>query len=117
MSPWTLAADLFALGAALYAMAAGRSPFRADSAMAVLKRVCDMRHRPIREVNPDVPDWLEAIIDRLLAKDPADRFQTAARVADLLERGLAHLQQPATVPAPHFPASETRGVEMRRSRS
>ena len=96
-------ADLFALGAALYAMAAGRSPFRADSTMAVLKRVCEARHRPIRELNPDVPDWLEAVIDRLLAKEPADRFQTASDVADLLEKGLAHLQQPSISPPPVVP--------------
>ena len=93
-------ADLFALGGALYAMAAGRSPFRADSTMAVLKRVCEARHRPIRELNADVPDWLEATIDRLLAKEPADRFQTATEVADLLEKGLAHLQQPNILPPP-----------------
>ncbi len=96
-------ADLFALGLVLYAMAAGRPPFRADSAMAVLKRVCENPHRPIRQLNPDVPDWLEALIDRLLAKDPDDRFQTAAEVADLLERGLAHLQQPTTVARPMVP--------------
>ena len=71
--------------------------------MAVLKRVCDDRHRSIRELNPDVPDWLEAVIDRLLAKDPADRFQTATEVADLLERGLAHVQQPTAVPRPVVP--------------
>ena len=93
-------ADLFALGGALYAMAAGRSPFRADSTIAVLKRVCEARHRPIRELNPDVPDWLEATIDRLLAKEPADRFQSATEVADLLEKGLAHLQQPNILPPP-----------------
>ena len=104
-------ADLFALGAALYAMAAGRSPFRADSAMAVLKRVCDVRHRPIREINPDVPDWLEATIDRLLAKEPADRFQTATEVADLLERGLAHLQQPTSVPPPVVPGARLVGAD------
>ena len=98
-------ADLFALGAALYAMAAGRSPFRADSAMAVMKRVCDVRHRSIREINPDVPTWLEATIDRLLAKEPADRFQTAAEVADVLERGLAHFQQPTILPPPFVQGS------------
>ena len=108
-------ADLFALGAALYAMAAGRSPFRADSAMAVLKRVCDVRHRPIREINPDVPDWLEATIDRLLAKEPADRFQTASDVADLLEKGLAHVQQPTILPPPQVrgvDASKSRGLDL-----
>ena len=104
-------ADLFALGAALYAMAAGRSPFRADSAMAVLKRVCEVRHRPIREINPDVPAWLEATIDRLLAKEPADRFQTATEVADLLERGLAHLQQPTNVSPPEVTGREARGKQ------
>jgi WD40 repeat protein len=93
-------ADLFSLGAVLYAMAAGRPPFRADSAMAVLKRVCDDRQRPIRQVNAEVPEWLEALIDRLLAKAPADRFSSASEVADLLEQGLAHVQQPTAVPAP-----------------
>ncbi len=92
--PVAAPADLFSLGVVLYAMAAGRPPFRADSAMAVLKRVCEMPHRPIREINPDVPDWLENLIDRLLAKEPADRLSSATQVADLLERGLAHLQQP-----------------------
>ena len=98
--PLDARADLFALGAAIYAMACGRSPFRADSAMAVLKRVCDVRHASIRELNPDVPPWLAAIVDRLLAKEPADRFQSAAEVADLLEGGLAHLQQPESLPPP-----------------
>jgi eukaryotic-like serine/threonine-protein kinase len=100
--PVAVGADLFSLGAVLYAMAAGAPPFRADSALALLKRICETRHRPVREFNPDVPDWLEAVIDRLLAKDPADRFQSAAEVADLLERGLAHLQQPKSVPPPQI---------------
>ena len=99
-------ADLFALGAAIYAMACGRSPFRADSAMAVLKRVCDVRHASIRELNPDVPPWLAAIVDLLLAKEPADRFQTADEVADLLEGGLAHLQQPESSPPPVIGSAE-----------
>ncbi|MGO9913500.1 MAG: protein kinase domain-containing protein, partial [Isosphaeraceae bacterium] len=110
--PVAAVADLFSLGAVLYAMAAGRPPFRGDSALAVLKRVCEIRHRAVRELNPDVPDWLEAVIDRLLAKEPADRFQTAAEVADLLERGLAHLQQPATIPPPKVPAVNPQSTQL-----
>jgi serine/threonine protein kinase len=110
--PVAAAADLFSLGAVLYAMAAGRPPFRADSTMAVLKRVCDVRQRPVRELNPDVPGWLEALIDRLLAKEPAERFESAAQVADLLERGLAHLQQPATVPSPRIPAVKPKAPQV-----
>jgi serine/threonine protein kinase len=91
--------DLFSLGSVLYALCAGHAPFRADTTMAVLRRVCEDTPRSLREVNPDVPDWLEALIARLHAKAPADRFQTAAEVADLLGRHLAHLQQPGMGPS------------------
>src|SRR5262249_37757360 len=83
---------------------AGHPPFRAGSTMAVLKRVCEETPRPLREVNPEVPDWLAAIIARLHAKNPAERSQSAAAVADLLGRHLAHLQQPGVTPA-HPPLS------------
>ena len=86
-------ADLFSLGSVLYAMCTGRSPFRASTTLGVLRRVCDDAHRPVREVNPDVPGWPRAIIDRLLAKDPPDRFQSAAEVAEVLGDHLARLQR------------------------
>ena len=54
--------DLFSLGGVLYAMATGEPPFAADSAYAVLRRVCDDAPRPIRELNPESPDWLAATI-------------------------------------------------------
>ena len=93
--------DLFSLGSVLYFMCAGHPPFRASSTPAVLRRVCDERPRPLREVNPDVPVWLAAIIERLHAKDPAGRFQSAAEVAETLGRYLAALQRgvPITVRA------------------
>ena len=65
--------------------------------MAVLRRVSDDVPRPIREINPEVPDWLEAIVERLHAKDPADRFASASELADLLGQCLAHVQEPLTV--------------------
>ena len=86
--------DLFSLGSVLYALCAGHAPFRANTTMAVLKRVCDQTPCPLREVNAEVPDWLAAIIAKLHAKSPAQRFQTAAEVADLLSRHLACPQQP-----------------------
>ncbi len=89
--------DLFSLGSLLYAMCTGRPPFRADSSMAVLKRVCDEMPSAIRETNSEVPDWLVAIVEKLLAKAPADRFQSAAEVAELLKDHLAHLQHPSVV--------------------
>ncbi len=79
-------ADLFSLGSVLYVMCTGRPPFRANGTMAILKRVCEDTPRPIREIIPEAPPWLCDLIGRLHAKDPAERFQSARDVADLLQR-------------------------------
>jgi serine/threonine-protein kinase len=91
--------DLFSLGSVLYAMCAGHSPFRAKTTMGVLRRVCDEAPRPLGEVNPEVPEELEAVIERLHAKDPAQRYQSAAEVAEALGRQLAQLQRAGRRPA------------------
>src|SRR4029077_5438205 len=76
--------DLFSLGSVLYAMCTGRPPFRAGTSMGVLKRVCEETPTPIRETNPEIPDWLAAVVERLHTKDPAGRFPSAAEVAEVL---------------------------------
>jgi serine/threonine protein kinase len=97
-------ADLFSLGSVLYTMCTGRPPFRAANTLAVLRRVSEDRPRPIRETNPEVPDWLTDIVDKLMAKDPAERFQSAAEVEEVLGRHLAQLQHAAWTPPPRSPA-------------
>jgi serine/threonine protein kinase/TolB-like protein len=79
--------DLFSLGSIIYGLCAGRAPFEAANTMGLLRAICDKTPRPIAELNPDVPSWLVAIIDKLMAKNPADRFQSAAEVAELFRRG------------------------------
>jgi hypothetical protein len=93
-------ADLFSLGSTIYTMCTGHPPFRADAPLAVLRRVSDDEPRPIREINPEIPGWLEAIVTRLHSKDPAGRFSSASELAGLLGRCLAHVQQPLAVPLP-----------------
>jgi WD40 repeat protein len=95
-----LRADLFSFGSVLYAMCTGRPPFRASNTLAVMKRVCEEKSRPLREINPDVPEWLAAVIDKLHAKAPDDRFVTAAEVAELLGQYLARVQQSVVTPLP-----------------
>jgi hypothetical protein len=90
-----LRSDLFSLGSVLYAMCAGRPPFRAESTMAVLRRVCEESPRPLSQINPQVPNWLVAIISRLHSKNPAARYSSATEVADLLGRHLAGLREPS----------------------
>jgi hypothetical protein len=92
--------DLFSLGSVLYAMATGRPPFRAESGLAVLRRIADEKPRPISEVNAELPAWLEVLVSKLHSKSPADRFPSADEVASLLEQCLAHVRQPAAVPLP-----------------
>jgi serine/threonine protein kinase len=77
-------ADLFSLGSMLYTMLTGHPPFRAPNTLAVLKRVVEDTPRPIRDIIPEVPEWLCRVVEKLLAKDPAGRFQSAREVADLL---------------------------------
>ena len=86
--------DLFSLGAVLYFMATGRPPFRAERAMAVLNRICHEPHRPVWDINPDVPDELCEVIDQLLGKKPRSRFAEAGLVQSALSELLVTVQQP-----------------------
>lgn len=92
--------DLFSLGSVIYAMCTGRPPFRAESSYGTLRRITDTEPRPIHEVNPNVPQWLERIIQRLHAKPVEARIQSADQLATLLQKCLAHLQQPTVLDLP-----------------
>ncbi|MDT3734788.1 MAG: serine/threonine-protein kinase [Denitratisoma sp.] len=88
MSPEQLAgkkidgrSDLFSLGVMLYQMACGKLPFEGDSMAQLMFKIANEPHPHIREFNPQVPECLAAIIDRALAKDNAQRYQTGAEMA------------------------------------
>ncbi|HEY2760341.1 MAG TPA: protein kinase, partial [Pirellulales bacterium] len=92
--------DLFSLGSVMYAMCTARPPFRSETSYGTLQRICDAQPRPIREINAAIPLWLVAVIRRMHAKSPDDRFQTAHEIAQLLEQCLAHIRQPDAAPLP-----------------
>ncbi len=94
-------ADLFSLGSVMYAMCTGHSPFRAETTMAVLRRVCDDEPRSIRQQNPEIPAWLADIIATLLAKKPEQRFESARDVEELLGRCLVYVELPHDGPPPY----------------
>ena len=96
--------DLFSLGSVMYAMCTGRSPFRRETTMAVLRQICEGTPRSIREINPKIPKWLERIIACLHAKNPAERFQTADEVRNVLKDWLDHVEQPLTHHRPRYPS-------------
>jgi serine/threonine protein kinase len=84
---------LFSLGSVIYFMCTGRPPYRGESPMAVLNRICHEPHRPLDDVNPDVPIELAELVDRLLAKDPAHRFAAASEVEACCAALLSDVQQ------------------------
>jgi serine/threonine-protein kinase len=92
--------DLFSLGSVIYFMLTGHSPFRAETTMGVLNRICNDVPRRIMTVRSDVPDWLETIVIKLLEKQQEGRFQSAAECGEVLNAWLAHLTSPDSVPAP-----------------
>ena len=77
--------DLFSLGSMIYFMCTGRPPFRAEHALAILNRICNDTHRPVDEVNIDVPGPLADLVDQLLSKQPGDRFRDAHEVEQKLD--------------------------------
>jgi serine/threonine protein kinase len=93
-------ADLFSLGSVLYFMCTGQVPFQGESSLSVLRKVCDEMPPPINEINPSVPNWLVEIVARLQAKEPADRFQSAAEVARVLAEKYALLRKTRARPTP-----------------
>ncbi len=92
--------DLFSLGVVLYELAAGEPPFNGKTPLVVLKRVTEDQPVPLKERNPDLPEWFVNIVDRLLAKKPAERFQTAREVANTLEHFWALLKSSETLICP-----------------
>lgn len=82
--------DLYSLGVTMYHLLAGRPPFEADDplALAVMhlhetaKPIDRVRNKRDADGNPDVPEWLVAVIGRLMKKSPADRFQSPSDLLD-----------------------------------
>ncbi|GBD36066.1 Serine/threonine-protein kinase PrkC [bacterium HR36] len=82
--------DIFALGATLYHMLTGRVPFDGKNHVEILEKKEQGLYTPAHIVNSEIPEDLSAILDRMLARRPEDRFQTISEVIVALERtGLA----------------------------
>ena len=72
--------DIFSLGASLYEMLTRVPPFVASNEMDLLIKVRDAKYRPMRDLEPEMPAELAAIVDKCLTRSRANRYQTAAEV-------------------------------------
>jgi predicted Ser/Thr protein kinase len=95
--------DLFSLGCVLYRLCTGRVPFEGLTVMAVLTALATRDPRPVREVNPEIPEALAGLVMRLLARHREDRPASAEAV--LVELQAIEHQQASASPSRTAPVS------------
>jgi serine/threonine protein kinase len=81
--------DIYALGVMLYEMVTGRVPFDADTPLAVIMKHISAPLPLPRQLNPIIPEAVEQVILKALAKEPNDRYQTVAEMTNALEAAVA----------------------------
>ena len=98
-------ADLYAIGVVLYEMLTAHLPFHADTPLAVLQRVIYDPVTPPREFTADIPDALQGVVLKAMAKDPAHRYPSAAALVEAAKQSLAGGEggEGAMVPPPPMP--------------
>ena len=95
--------DLYSVGVILYEMLAGTKPFTADKISELARRICFLPAPALRDKRPDVPAALERVIERALAKEPEERWETATAFADaLVPFGGRPIQRDADEPSEAF---------------
>jgi eukaryotic-like serine/threonine-protein kinase len=83
--------DLFSLGVSLFQLLTGQLPFTADSMTGLMQQIAEAPHPPLRAFRPDLPECVEIVIDRALAKNPDARYETGAQMAGALDDCRARL--------------------------
>jgi serine/threonine protein kinase/tetratricopeptide (TPR) repeat protein len=87
--------DIWALGVVLYEMTTGETPFRGEYEQAMSYSIMNEKPKPVRELRPEVPADLERIIEKALAKDARERYQTGAEVVGALQSVKRRLESEA----------------------
>jgi serine/threonine-protein kinase len=104
--------DVYSLGVVLYELLAGRKAFDGDSVAAITTAVIESTPLPPHQIRNEVPPELSSIADRAMARNPADRFQSAAEMAHELRRWLDQATVATTAELPDEVAARKQVVSI-----
>ena len=96
----TSRSDLFSLGAVMYRMTTGEQPFAGPNMMATLNNLANKHPEAPRTKRPEIPEELSVLIQRLIAKDPEQRLESAADVRESLQQSFETRTSQATAVVP-----------------
>ena len=85
-APVTASSDLYSAAIVLYEMLTGKVPFTGDSAIEIAMKHLNDPPKPPSKIRPEIPEELDAVVLRALAKNPEDRYQTAEEFSEDLHR-------------------------------
>ncbi len=98
-------ADIYSLGCTMYFILTGQPPFLTGTCMQKLMAHAERMPPPVHELRPEVPKDLAAVVERMMAKNPANRYQTPAEVAQALAPFIRKSGVSANEPPPGLPGS------------
>lgn len=89
--------DIYSLGVTLYEMISGQTPYQADSAITLMMMVLNDPLPDLREIRKEIPENLLRVVEKALAKDPSERFQTMDEMAAALRMAQEQLESTPSV--------------------
>ena len=104
--------DLYSTGCLMYELLTGRPPFTGDSPVAIAYQHVRENPVPPSVVDPEIPPWADAIVLKAMAKDPADRYQSAAEMRMDIQRAMNGMAVAAPTRLDSYGAQQVGGATM-----
>ena len=104
--------DLYSTGCLMYELLTGRPPFTGDSPVAIAYQHVRENPVPPSVVDPEIPAWADAIVLKAMAKDPADRYQSAAEMRMDIQRAMNGMAVAAPTRLDNYAAQQMGGATM-----